>query len=62
MVNFRHSSPHHPDADLEWAKSSGVPLLLVGIMILATGALLPDDLPFTYPQSQQTQASQSVWP
>jgi hypothetical protein len=62
MVNFRHSSPRHHDADLEWAKSSGIPLLLVGVMILATGALLPDDLPFPYLQSRQTQASQSVWP
>lgn len=37
---------------MEWANSSGLPLLLVALTVVLTAVILPDDVPFGYSEME----------
>ena len=36
------------DMQMEWANSSGLPLLLVAVTVVLTAIIMPDDVPLEY--------------
>ncbi len=44
------------DLDSDWANSAGLPMLLVGLMIILTAMILPDDVPVAYPSSTSAES------
>lgn len=48
------------DMQMEWANSSGLPLLLVAVTVVLTAIIMPDDVPLEYSEveaSAQTSAN-----
>ncbi len=48
MSRLTRSRVRQRDIDADWANSAGLPMLLVGAMILLTAMVLPDDVPFVH--------------
>lgn len=51
---------HRPrrDAQMEWANSSGLPLLLVALTVVLTAMIMPDDVPLELSEIEASLPSQ----
>ncbi len=48
MTQKNRSQHRQRDAQMEWANSSGLPLLLVALTVALTAFIMPDDVPLEY--------------
>lgn len=54
MGLMKQSRQARRDIQMEWANSSGLPLLLVLLTVVATAVILPDDVPLEYSKAENS--------